>query len=244
MKPKVFLGLPRLGQVEIESAIGAFVHATEDKCEVTIEPKNSSLLAFGFNNLWCQFLNGTYDYFALLHADIHPDGPWLDVLIEQLKGADAVHAVVAIKDNRGLTSTAIGSKNDGFSPSRRLTVREVQSLPDTFSLGDIQRLLPGPLPPDPCLLPNTGVFAVRRRSWCYDFPGFTINDSIAVDSNGLRYARAEPEDWGFGRWAAKKGLVVKGTSLIKTTHFGRASYVNYVGWGEWDQDKQYVDFHR
>lgn len=243
MKPVVFLGLPRLGQVEPESCVAAFVTGASDRFSVMAQPYQSSLLAGGFNALFCQFLNGMYPYFALLHADVYPHSTWIDTMIDAMekRNCSVIHACVAIKDNRGLTSTAVGDPEDPWN-ARRLTTREVCALPEVFNIADVTRLVGPPFPKNPCLLPNTGCMILKRGEWCSTFPGFTITDRIV--RNGLTAsAETEPEDWAFGRWCAKNSLMVLGTRLVKVEHFGRASYPNNEGWGSWRVDEHYIGRH-
>lgn len=242
-KPKVFLGLPRLGPVEPESRQAAFVFASNDKCEVTIQDRNSSLLAYGFNGLYCQFLNGDWDYFALLHADILPFGYWLDTLIEDLEAskADVIHAVVAIKDERNITSTAVGNEKNFMAPSRRVAVAELPSLPPVFGIEDLLRLYGKQVPSFPCLLPNTGVLLMKRGTWMQRFPGFTITDALIKKPDGTFEAMVEPEDWFLGRWASANGVKVMATQNVKTVHFGRWAFRNDTpGWGTQKQDENYL----
>lgn len=239
---KVFIGLPRLGQIEAESAVSAYVQATDGRFAVQAMASCSSLLANGFNHLFCNFLNDpSYDYFALHHADVYPHGQWLDVMAAALDThqADVIHAVVPIKDLRGLTSTAVGSVGDKWS-CRRLTLTEIAKLPDVFDAEDVIRTLPGPWLPYPILLPNTGVLLIRRAEWCKTFPGFCITDRI-YHADGKAIAAVEPEDWAFGRWCAANGVRVLGTKAVKVDHYGRTAFPSYSAWGEWETDVSFTD---
>lgn len=249
MKKKVLLGLPRLGQVEAETGVSAYVNATADKLAVQVIASCSSLLANSFNHLFCSFLNdSSYDYFALHHADVYPHGAWLDDMVAMLDEYQAtiIHAVVPIKDARGLTSTAVGSVGDKWS-CRRLTLQEIDRLPAVFDIDDVVRALPGPWLPYPVLLPNTGVLVIKRSVWCHIFPGFCITDRI-YKVDGKYIAAVEPEDWALGRWCGANDIRVLGTKAVKVDHYGRATYPSYTPWGTWKQDEAFCDgfnnYHR
>lgn len=240
MKQSVFLSLPRLGSPEFENGVAAFVTATDDKFDVTVDPRCSSLLAFGFNQSFCRFANGAFDHFVMLHADHGPANGWLDVLLREMDGYGVMHAVAAIKDGRGLTSTALGDADDDFSLIRRITTKELFGLPETFDYGDCAKVL-GYGSSTGCLLPNTGVMAVRRAGFPFDrFDGFGIRDRIDV-VDGKLSPRVAPEDWRFGRWCALNGVRVGGTRKIVTHHFGRADFNTSQPWGDWETDLNYSD---
>ena len=74
-----------------------------------------------------------------------------------MAGADVVSTVLPIKDRRGVTSTAIDDPEDEWTPLRRLTMREVHRLPETFSAqADCGY-------PNNALLVNTGCFVLDLR---------------------------------------------------------------------------------
>lgn len=237
----VLLGLPRLGQVEAESALSAYVHATSQH-RVKVIQHNSSLLANGFNVLFTAFMNDpSHEYFVLHHADIFVTTPnWLDVMIGQLEEyhGDVIHAVSPIKDSRGLTSTAVGNVEFKWG-ARRLTLKEAHLLPVTFDTEDVLRL-PGPWLPNSHLLPNTAVLVIKRRNWIYEFPGFCITDGI-VKSEGTYSPVVEPEDWAFGRWCAANFVRVLGTTAVELEHYGRVPFVNKASWGHWSVDEAFCN---
>ena len=237
---KVLLALPRHGQVEPESAVAAFLTASmkPDVNQVSCKLIQSSLLAFGFNQAMCEFMNDPiYEYFAMLHADVAPiELGWLDTMRQQLDDhmADLIHVPCAIKDDRGLTSTAIGTVWDRWRV-RRITTTELHALPTTFDISDVLRTL-GITDQNYCLLPNTGCMMFKRGDWCKQFPGFTISDEIVQVTETSWAPRNEPEDWALGRWMAKAKLRVIGTRAVTTNHLGRASYGTHEPWGKWSTD--------
>lgn len=259
--PRVYLAMPYLGHVELGTAKSAYVFASQDKLEVRIADRQSSLLAFGLNRAWCECLNSPtpYDYFAILHADIVPHGPFLDVLRDELEagGFDVMHAVAPIKDRLGLTSTAVGEiipHQNGIHRFRRLTMKEILRLPETFDLKTVTDTLAGPWPDDvPCLLPNTGCMLIKLGPWCQRFSGFCIEDHICVqtkdgpvragetDAPGKLLSVVNPEDWNLGRWCARNGLKVGGTRKVRLDHISKSRYPNYeVGESGWEHDEHFM----
>ena len=164
-----------------------------------------SLLANSFNLGWQGFLAGTsdpneanggpYDYFLLIASDVEPSSNFLHVMVEELEQGkwDALSAVVAIKDNRGMTSTAVGQISNRWTEARKLTMTEVDQLPETFGVNEclqfldwkkgncFDKLLAHPEERwqcDLCLLANTGLLLIKTADWCWEFPGFEIRDQF------------------------------------------------------------------
>lgn len=157
----------------------------------------SSLLAQCFNGLWCKALNAQaegkqVDYFAMQHSDVEPCDGWLDLLIDEMesKDLDVLGVAIPIKDNRGITSIAIGEPGDNWRVKCRLSLREIHSLPVTFTSDDIGGQL----------LLNTGLWVCRFDPKWNTQIHFEINDRIVYDSKSKCYrAQVEPEDWFFSR---------------------------------------------
>src|SRR5271166_87756 len=96
-----------------------------------------SLLANAFNCGYQDFLNGTtdpnpmnagpFDYFLLMASDVEPGDHFLHTMVEELEsgGWDAMSAVVAIKDDRGITSAAVGQISNRWTEARKLTMAEI-----------------------------------------------------------------------------------------------------------------------
>lgn len=235
--PSVFLALPTYdGRMEMLTAAAAFLWPTLGKCRVGHYLHRGSLLASGFNSLWCQALNlaaeDKVNRFAMLHADVVPtDRGFLDKLerVLQETGADVVSAVIPIKDTRGVTSTALGDPDDPWRPVRRLTMREVFDLPETFRGKDLGH--EGPL------LVNTGCMMVRMdRFWPRTFSGFQIQDRVVEDTDGRMRPMNLPEDWAFSDFLWRSGVDVVATRAVSVSHIGRIEYVNNQAWGSWERD--------
>lgn len=226
-QPLIFLGLPTRGGLEPSTAM-AMLNASQKP--VRYQCFGTSLLAHGFNALWCMALNSRPQVttFAMLHDDIGPHGAgWLERLVEEREqcGADVLSVAMPIKDDRGLSSVALLTPETG--ELRRLTMKELEQLPETFGAEQF---------PGKVLLGNTGL-------WCCDFTKpwveqivFTIRDRI-IKRDGAFVASCWSEDWNFSRDCQRLGLKVMVTRKIKADHFGKVGYPNYTGWGKWDSDK-------
>ena len=106
-----------------------FSHASQERA-ILHRLQQTSLLASACNNLWCDALNkrmqDNLKWFVLVHADVVPEPMFADKLIAiaEKHDADLVSAVIPIKDENGLTSTAI-SGPDHFTRFTRLTTKQV-----------------------------------------------------------------------------------------------------------------------
>lgn len=207
-----------------------------------------SLLAYGFNQLWCRCLNaGVYEHFYLHHSDIGVRTKFfVDVMLEDMYkgGFDAIHVPTAIKDDRGITSTAVMDLDNVWSRPRRLTTTELSKLPPVFGLDEMLEVMGPPLPNKPCFLPNTGMLLVKLDTWSWDFPGFHVMDRVkkeSVDGKVVAVPQVVPEDWNFGWWMANNKLKVGATKRVANNHYQtRASYPNDQVWGQ-KQDELYLD---
>lgn len=235
----IFAAMPSYGQVDPAAARALYMLATRHPGRVVYpEPARGSLLANVFNVVWTQALeardNHGVTHFAMLHADVAPQLGWADVLLaecERLK-ADVVSCVLPIKDGRGVTSTAIDNPGDPWRPLRRLTMREIAKLPETFTAADAGY-------PGHRLLLNTGCWlADLRKPWADD-AYFTIQDRRVI-RDGKRDVETIPEDWFFSRLVQDAGGKVYATRKVKAIHRGEAMYPNHGAWGAWERDEAYV----
>lgn len=258
---KVWIGIPHIGNIEWGCAKGVLIECTEKPYLVNVNDHLTSLLAWGFNHLWCDALNTRitqpsgvtrckYQRWLLNHADISYRTPFfLDVLLEEMEkgGWDILHVPMAIKDERGLTSTGIGNADDKWGRIRRLTSTELSKLPPTFDLGDMVEVMKktGHVPDNPVFCPNTAclLFRLDEDKWAWEFPGFTIQDRLQtrVDKNGnlCRTPQVIPEDWNLGFWAQSAGLKIGGCRKVRTNHHCTLYYTNDRVWGE-EKDESYL----
>lgn len=238
----VMLAVPHNGTICYGTAQAifraSFVH------NVQVNNSQSSALAAVFNNLFVDALNlverGEITHLAFLHSDIAPQDGWIDMLLGEMDrlGADMVSAVSPIKDERGLTSTAIGVPGAVWSPLRRLTMTEVMNLPETFSVEDTGYT-------GHELLVNSGCWVADLRNPLFrelDEKGelkafFTLNDRIINLNDTWRY-QFESEDWFFSRRLAQMGAKVYATRKVKLKHFGDYGFPSDHAWGAWEEDEQ------
>lgn len=225
---RTFLAAPGYGSQTAAAGRGIW-RARRDMSDVAVPHIASSLLAANFNGLWCSALNEEFtgngvDYFAMIHSDVGPDDYWLDVLIEEMeeKNLDVLGVAIPIKDDRGLTSLCI---DDGstWRPKQRITMRELSSLPETFTSDDVN----GPL------LINTGCWVCRfDLEWATKVK-FTVNDRIVFNGPEERYqAEVEPEDWYFSRLCHELGLRIGATRKVSAMHRGEVDFSNQNVWGK------------
>jgi len=218
------------------SAAAGFYRCTADPRLATLWMQSGSLLAHNHNLLWCGALNGykrgEVTHFACQHSDVEPAAGWLDTLLAELDatGLDVLGVVVPLKDERGLTSTAVArSDGDPWRVARRLSMTEVFDLPETFTSDDVG----GPL------LLNTGLWACRLGVWAADC-WFTINDRLAIDRDGEYTAQVEPEDWFFSRRLHEQGVKVGCTRKVRLNHRGSVPFTNAAPWGRMRVDEDNV----
>lgn len=241
LEAKVLLGVPHPGRLFADAAMVIHTRSSaQPGVNLTVRLHQTSLLANGFNSVWATALQGDYTHFAMLHADIRPEPYWVDTLLRELRstGADLVSAVMPIKDERGLTSTAIGHPGTCWSPYRRLTMQEIMQLPATFTAADAGY-------PDMPLLVNTGCWLadLRNPKWketdeegqlkCY----FTIRDRILKTENGY-ICHTQPEDWFFSAKMHENGLRAVATRKVQAGHYSDFAWPNYAPWGTWAVDEQ------
>lgn len=234
---KIALSIP--GPNMMYAAAVGLLTATRGLHDIT--PKNSGNGFDDMNALWVDALNmahrGEITHFAMLHSDISPSQGWIDILASEMTrtGADLISTVVAIKDDRGLTTTGVGDASDVWNAFRRFTMREIHSLlPETFSIGDTPH-------PDKYLLHNTGCWLadLRNPKWREvgedGFLKATLSFPIGahVMPDGMIEHKRESEDWYFSRQIAALGLKTVATRKVSAAHYGAAAYSNDKPWGDY-----------
>lgn len=232
----VVLSVPRRGPWVSHGTTFGIEHCVSRPTTVLVQNlPPSSLLNHSFNQAWAAALNArdwrNATHFAMLHNDIAPDPGWLTVLLDELTSldADVVSAVVPIKDERGLTSTAV-YEGDPWC-RRRLSLTEVNDLPDTFCGEDAGGKL----------LLNTGLWVCDlRREWCNDVC-FHSAERIETGLDGKRRAEVIPEDWLFSHWLNERGAKLYATSKVRLRHIGETEFTNGEPWGAWTTDEQFAE---
>ena len=221
--------------------------------------RRGSLVSKNRNELWAEAIrsrrNEGVSHFASLDTDVCPEAWWLDKLFGELVRlqADLVSVVAGIKDDRGVTTTAVGYAHEPFGFARRLTMKEVVQLPETFCLRDL--LEAGIASEGQCLLANTGCFLCDlRRPWVTathppvfgaDLPPeglrtlrvyFTVLDRIRL-VDGEPMVDVAGEDWNFSRMLANEGASVWATRKVYAEHAGDATWPNNKAWGRLERDE-------
>lgn len=202
----------------------------------------SSMTTRTFNMLWCDALNARADHpithFAMIHDDVCPGDEWLDAMLEELEasGADMISAVIPIKDNHGLTSTAVDTGDPWLV--RRLCLNEVFSMPVTFSVRDVPWA-----ETDDYLLPNTGLFVCRFDQPWVEKIAFKFQNRIVRMPDGSFASQDIPEDWDMGRQLHALDRKVVCTRKVRLEH-EHPQFHNKMAWGEWPTDLAYLDFLR
>lgn len=233
MAKVAFLGMPGYQSLSAFAARGFWLASSDPELQVERTFVSGSLLARGFNQLWCWALNaGNVDYFAMQHSDVEPPDGWLNALIGELEDhdLDVLSVVIPIKSPAGLTSTALHKEGDNWQPLCRLTMKEIHQLPRTFTSEDVGHPL----------LVNTGLWVCRFGEWAKHVH-FEINDRIIYSKSNERYEpQVESEDWYFSRLCHELGLKVGATRRMQVNHRGSTLYPNWNAWGSQEFDDNLV----
>lgn len=226
---KVFVGMPRYGELTSGAARSLYYPSGGAVWVSKIAEAQNSLPCNAFNDLLRIALDlrdaGSVTHFAMIHADVEPEGYWVDELWAELigQGADLVSAVVPIKDHGAdpPTSTAVGDRHDPWKVNRRVRVSERATLPETFGPEHVCGA-------DEVLLVNTGLWITDLRHPAWDaFPGFNVKSDIHTALDGTRTARCRPEDWEMSRYLDRAGARVMATWRVGLSHRGTAAWPNY-----------------
>lgn len=231
---KIYFGLPsHNGQIHAD-LIGAFIKSSLKGLAHKFNVQSYSALCYNFNKLFCNALNertSGITHFLLLHADLVPqDFGWLDKMadIMEREKADILSVIAPIKNNTGITSTALDEPVEGnydhtFRP-RRLTLHELhKDYPKTFT--------------HPKLLVNTGCMLVDLRKDWVEKIWFRFEDGILRNTKGQFIPTVAPEDWLFSRDAKALGAKIVATREIEVIHHGARGFPNSSGWGDWKKDR-------
>lgn len=232
--PRVFIALPTYNGYHKSQSLFGLMLASE-RAQICYELGNASLLDTNFNNLVCKGRNSRgecpWTHWGMHHADISAPPFWLDTMLGEMArvGADVLSAVVAIKDARRTTSTGTIEQNGSI---RRLTLKEIHKLPETFSAADLPII--GIHTP---LVVNTGLLLLRfTEPWADEFQ-FNIGSGILKKPNGKFSTVMMPEDWNFSHWCNLKGLRLFATRKVFVQHWdGGVAWDNGVHEDGWETD--------
>lgn len=187
---------------------------------------SSSLLPTAFNECLAVALqhrdSGRATHMAMLHSDIAAEPAWLDTLWGEMwyEGADLVSAIVPIKNDMGLTSTAVGVEGDRWKVNRLITLEQAKQLPETF--GPERVCGAGEV-----LLVNTGCWlADMRRPW-WDGFAFNLHSRITSPAPGCYAVETRSEDWEMSHVLHEHKARVIVTRKVRLKHEGYHSWPNY-----------------
>jgi hypothetical protein len=234
-KPSIFFGLPCAGALDSLTLAGVTMPTRHG---VHMVPTRGE--AGAYNALWCNALNLREElgltHYASIHSDVAAPAYWLDYFLQEMDryGADVLAACIAIKDERGLTSTAVRNNKNRFI--RRLTVHELKDLPETFCLRD----LPWADPEEDALLLNNGLYVCRfDQPWVEEFAlhGFHFHEWNVKNPQGKFQSCFFSEDWAFSEWCVQHGLKLYATRKVPVLHCGRHDFANHGEWGNWYEDQ-------
>lgn len=233
-RPTVFIALPTHDGYHKSEAVLSMLVASR-KAVIHPEIGKASLLDTNFNRLLCIARNNRkhvpWTHWCMMHNDIAPEALWLDILLGEMArtGADVLSAVVAIKDERRLTSTGTVQADGSI---RRLTLKECHRLPETFCAADLPAI-----GIHTSLVVNTGLLLLDfTKPWADEF-AFSSGAGIVRGPEGDWQTIMIPEDWNFSHWANQKGLKVYATRKVHVDHWdGGARWDNAKHEDGWETD--------
>jgi hypothetical protein len=224
----VFLAVPNRGSIAEGTAVAL---ARMGATPVQVCFRSTSVLTLTFNSLWAEALNsrGTFDYFVMLHDDVEPaNAGWVDHLVslfesDEIRGKGVLSVMLPIKDDRGLTSTAV------VDPTTRTMTRVTTTEANSPSHGAVLGTV----------LPNTGLWICDFTKPWVEKICFTNRDRVfKCPESGQWVAQAYSEDWDFGMQCYALGVPVAVTSKVHCFHKGEFKYPNFVGFGKLKVDDQ------
>ena len=238
----IMLGLPGV-DVYFPSACAFFTASAQHRLRRMNAPETSSFLALqNFNQLLALALNmyrrGEITHFAMQHADVVPEKNWLDRMVEEMQAARVSYlsVTVPIRDHRGLLSCGVADPTRGIwdIPTRRMTVRESLSLPETFTQADYGY-------PDWVLLHNSGLILLdlRDERWFSEDAHGTLECSwkwlnrIRRDADGEYTTDSVSEDWIMSWQIHQLGIPSAITRKIHVVHGRQQAINNDTAWGEY-----------
>lgn len=230
--PHVFVALPSRPGDQIAAGLLTATHHLGSGFSSQLCVRPCSLLTTNFNMLWCDALNERpkVTHFCMIHADVVPDPGFLEVLLAEMvrTKADILSACIALKDERGLTST--GVMDWKTRKMRKFSVAETLKLPRTFSAADAGY-------PDRCLLMNTGLLLCDLRKPWVEKMVFRQKDAIVRQADGKFRPVSVSEDWLFSIDAARLRLRCYATTAVNVFHQGGFAYPNFTPWGTQEMER-------
>ena len=195
---------------------------------------------YNFNRAWCDALNANPrpEFFVMHHADVMAEPGWMDKLVDLMDrhpNIDIISCNILIKDNSKEFSTAIYKGDEKSGEIIRMSVAELEALPPTFSLNDVQEKFPEKYK-DGILCLNTGLWICKFRDagridvdypdgtsanipWTENFC-FKMIDAIVKSPDGKFHPHGMSEDWQASLDWHVMGVEYLATSEIMVHHFG------------------------
>lgn len=199
---------------------------------VAIAMVATSDLCRTFNLLWCEALNRGATHFAMLHDDLVPNDQWLIKLWLAMRqtGAACVSAVSPIKNESGLTSTAVAPPVPAapqhlpgwlWSIKHQVTLAELEHMPTVFGAADVPGCQAGDV-----LLVNTGCMLLDVQAITEQIPDFCFDMAHAIENvDGFWKCKNDrTEDWEMARLLAQANLSAVCHQGVRLQHFGGKVY--------------------
>lgn len=235
---KIFLGVPTYDYRpywHVFDSIGFALHGAPDDWELIPRNRNSSILGHCFNMLYTESYNMGCDVFAMCHADIQAEPSWLYAMVKQLSDEYPVLAtVLPIKDDRLMTSTAVGRTLEGNPnrkdiPKERVTYRIPLSEFETDKVYTFDTLPEKIRSQGEFLCMNTGLWVMKlRQPWSHRVY-FEMRSWTELMEDGRLACGMLPEDWNFSRLLHILGVKVRVTTGIRAKHIGVKAWDNDPG---------------
>lgn len=236
VEPKVFVAQPVYLGASPQAVLGATAYASAVPGRTVYQCNECTFHCANFNALWCAALNTRRDFgwthFAMLHQDVQPARYWVDTLLEELDRAevDLLSVVLPIKDDYGVTSTAILDKHK--LATRRLTMTEVHQLPVTFRSRDLATLGYA----NHLLLHGSGMWLCRFDQAWVERVWFEAPSRILPTASGDFISAVWDEGWNFSIQLYSLGQQIACTRRTPANHLGGGCWGNEEPWGEWQTD--------
>lgn len=232
MSEFVFVGCPSKGLIVAgQRQASLLAVAPDSKLTHTFVDSSYSILTNNFNTLYCAALNNRkagVTHFCMLHDDIIPESFWLDKMVRIMNenNAEILSVMSPIKNNKGITSTALDIGNPiPYWTSKRITLHEAYTkYPPTFTHEK--------------LLINTGLMLINLKAPWVEQVWFENIDRIEPDPKDptKMCVRVVPEDWNFSRKARELGAKIFATREVKIKHVGQIEWHNQEIWGTMKED--------
>lgn len=256
--------MPRGGPEIIYGAGRGLNHASQGSFDISLADAQGASWERNWNGAWYDALNrrdsGEVTHFAIMHADIAPAVGWLDVYLAEMTRLNMAYvtAVVPFRDFSGITSVGIDNMEDNYCP-RRLVMKEIMRLPETFVYEDCLRTIPN-VSAGSRLICNTGLLLIDldkhkwgnwhdKVNWTFVHKRDITTEPLAQSDGstlpvGYRFYSMLSEDWEFSRRLHEMHVPYCATRKVPLHHVGQWQWSNQEPFGQdtdtlWMQKLQY-----